>query len=133
MNTISHPGGHLRHNPAPRAAPTAVATPGTRVPGMILSGLLIFLKWLIIAILVALTALLVGISFAWGPTAPLVAGLLGVAGLGLLAGLGLAARRYRSGRATFAAVAGFAVLALLTVESRKSRPTHRPLWTRRGG
>jgi hypothetical protein len=115
MNTITQPGGQLSRSPTHRATTPAVAGPGTRVVETILNGLLIFLKWAAITILVVLAALLVGISFVWGPIAPLVAGLLAVIWVGLLVGLGLAARRYRSGRLTFAAAAGFAVLVLVTV------------------
>ena len=115
MNTITQPGGQLSRSPAHRAAMPAVAGPGTRVLEKILRGLLIVLKWAAISVLGVLAALLVGISFVWGPTAPLVAGLLAVIWVALLVGLGLAARRYRSGWLTLAAAAGFAVLALATV------------------
>jgi pimeloyl-ACP methyl ester carboxylesterase len=112
MSTITQPTGQLSRS---RTGPAAAATPGTSLLGKILHGLLIFLKWVAIAIVAAFVAVLIGISIFWGPTPWPVAGPLGVAWVGLLAGLGLAARRYHSGRAVGAAVAGFVVLALVTV------------------
>src|SRR5688500_11317942 len=81
----------------------------------IVTGTLSTLKWVAITLLALFAALLVGVTFVWGPTHWMVSLLLAAAWVGLITLLALAATRYRSGRMTLGAALSFALLAFTTV------------------
>ena len=113
MSTITQPP------PQPGTAPALPATvPATRPGGIgrqIVRAGLFVLKWAALAILLALPALLIAVSFVWGPTPPLVAGGLAVAWAGLIGLLVAGPRRWGRGRTQAGAALGGVALALLTV------------------
>jgi pimeloyl-ACP methyl ester carboxylesterase len=114
MNTITQPTGQIRPMPAIRPSPTAVR----RSPSIlqkVLHVALTIVQWLALTLLVALVALLIGVSFFYGPTSQLVVLLLAAGWLGLLWLLVLGPRRFPEGHAVLAATLGLVVLGLTTV------------------
>lgn len=132
MSTVMQPPpGAVPSAPPPAAPPRAAGPPPAGPPpagppaapvahshglawriGAVLLGVL---KWIGLGGLFALTAALIGISWGWGPVAPVVASALAVAWVALVTTLVRGPRRWGRGRAQAGAALGAVALALLTV------------------
>lgn len=107
---------HTPHIQPARAPATGTQTPGRRgVLGRILRVALASVAWLVITIVVLVAALLLFVSFRWGPIPWTITLLFAAGWLGLLVLLVLGVRRFHSGSIVMTATVGVLGLSLATV------------------